>query len=216
LFSLQGTDETNSKGAIEMTSRGLLVVTVWLVCSPAVALAQSDRFELGAQLISANLSPFDQADFGLGARFSWNPVPLAGLESEINFYPRDLPGEVPFSRRRIEGLFGATFGPGFGSLRPFAKARAGFLSFRAATEPFACILIFPPPPSCQLGDRTLLDYELGGGLELFPSRGLFVRVEVGDRAVRYPGPARDKDGTLHEDSFFGHDLRFAAGAGLRF
>jgi hypothetical protein len=199
-----------------MTSRRLLIVAVWLVCSPAVALGQADRFELGAQLISANLSPFDQADFGLGARFSWNPVRLAGLESEINRYPNDLPGQVPFSRSRIEGLFGATFGPTLGFLRPFAKARTGFLSFRAATEPFACVLIFPPPLSCQVGDRALLDYELGGGLELFPSRGLFVRVEVGDRAVRYPGPARDRDGTLHEDSFFGHDLRFAAGAGLRF
>ena len=199
-----------------MTSRRLLMFAAWLVWSPAVALAQSDRFELGAQLISVNLSPVDQADFGLGARFSWNPVQLAGLESEINFYPKDLPSEVPFSRGRIEGLFGATVGPRFGSLRPFVKARAGFLSFRAATEPFACVLIFPPPLSCQLGDRTLLDYELGGGLELFPSRGLFLRVEVGDRAVHYPGPARDKDGTLHEDAFFGHDLRFAAGAGLRF
>ena len=199
-----------------MTSRRLLMFAAWLVWSPAVALAQSDRFELGAQLISVNLSPVGQADFGLGARFSWNPVQLAGLESEINFYPKDLPSEVPFSRGRIEGLFGATVGPRFGSLRPFAKARAGFLSFRAATEPFACVLIFPPPLSCQLGDRTLLDYELGGGLELFPSRGLFLRVEVGDRAVHYPGPARDKDGTLHEDAFFGHDLRFAAGAGLRF
>jgi len=199
-----------------MTSRRLLMFAAWLVWSPAVALAQSDRFELGAQLISVNLSPVDQADFGLGARFSWNPVQLAGLESEINFYPKDLPSEVPFSRGRIEGLFGATVGPRFGTLRPFAKARAGFLSFRAATEPFACVLIFPPPLSCQLGDRTLLDYELGGGLELFPSRGLFLRVEVGDRAVHYPGPARDRDGTLHEDAFFGHDLRFAAGAGLRF
>jgi hypothetical protein len=216
LFSLQGTDEINSKGAIEMTSRRLLLVTLWLVWSPAVALAQSDRFELGGQLISANLSPVDQADFGLGARFSWSPVPLTGLESEINLYPKDLPGQVPFSRSRIEGLFGATFGPRLGSLRPFAKARAGFLSFRAATEPIACVLIFPPPLSCQLGDRTLLDYELGGGLELFPSRGWFVRVEVGDRAVRYPGPARDRDGTLHQGPFFGHDLRFAAGAGLRF
>jgi hypothetical protein len=216
LLSLQGTDEINPKGATEMTSRRLLLVTLWLVWSPAVALAQSDRFELGGQLISANLSPVDQADFGLGARFSWNPVPLAGLESEINLYPKDLPGQVPFSRSRIEGLFGATFGPRLGSLRPFAKARAGFLSVRAATEPIACALIFPPPLSCQLGDRTLLDYELGGGLELFPSRGSFVRVEVGDRAVRYPGPARDTEGTLHQDSFFGHDLRFAAGAGLRF
>jgi hypothetical protein len=201
-----------------MTARRLCILVLCLLGSPSFARAQSDsdRFELGAQLISANLSEFDQTDLGIGARVSWNPVQPFGLESEITFYPKDLPGQVPFSRRRIEGLFGATVGPRFGSLRPFAKARAGFMSFRAASEPFACILIFPPPLSCQLGDRTLLDYELGGGLELFPSPGLFVRVDVGDRALHYPGPARDKDGTLHDDSFFSHDLRFGAGAGLRF
>jgi hypothetical protein len=201
-----------------MSPRRLFIVVVCLLCSPAFALAQSDsdRFELGAQVISANLSPFDQTDLGFGARFSWHPVTPLGLESEINLYPKNLPGQVPFSRSRIEALFGGTIGPHIGSVRPFAKARAGFISFRAASQPFACILIFPPPLSCQLGDRTLLDYELGGGLELFPAPGLFVRLEVGSRALRYPGPARDKDGTLHEDSFFGHDIRFAAGAGLRF
>lgn len=201
-----------------MSARHLYILVVCMLCLPAFALAQSDpdRFEVGAQVVTANLSQFDQTDFGIGGRFTWNPVQPFGLESEITFYPKHLPDQVPFSRRRIEGLFGATFGPRLGSLRPFAKARAGFLSFRAASEPFACILIFPPPLSCQLGDRTLLEYELGGGLELYPAPGLFVRVEVGDRALHYPGPARDKDGTLHDDSFFGHDLRFAAGAGFRF
>ena len=201
-----------------MTARCLCILAACLLCSPAYVLAQSDsdRFELGVQVISANLSEFDQTDLGIGARFTWNPVHPFGLDSEITFYPKDLPDQVPFSRRRMEGLFGATFGPRIKSLRPFAKARAGFMNFSAASAPFACILIFPPPLSCQLGDRTLLDYELGGGIELYPAPGLFVRVELGDRALHYPGPARDKDGTLHEVAFFGHDLRFAAGAGLRF
>lgn len=195
----------------------MLVVCV-LACFPAVVLAQSEseRFEVGAQLITAKVSEFDQADLGVGARVSWSPVRSLGLESEITFYPKDLPDQVPFSRSRIESLFGATFGPRIGSVRPFAKARAGFMSFRAASEPFACILIFPPPLSCQLEDRTVPEYEVGGGLELFPASALFVRVELGDRALHYPGPARDEDGTLHDLSFFSHDLRFAAGAGLRF
>lgn len=201
-----------------MTARRVGILLVCLLCSPKFAVAQSDadRFELGAQLITANLSQFDQTDLGFGARFSWNPVPPFGLESEITLYPKDLPDQVPFSRTRIEGLFGATVGPRLGSVRPFGKARTGFVNFRSASEPFACILIFPPPLACQLGGRTLLAFDIGGGLELFPAGRMFARVEIGDRAVRYPGPARGKGGTQHDDSFFGHDVRFAAGAGLRF
>jgi hypothetical protein len=201
-----------------MTSRRAAILLVCLAfVSPALVRAQSaDRLELGAQVIAANLSQFDQTDVGFGARLSWYAVQPIGLDAEINFYPKNLPGQVPFSRRRTEGLFGATLGPRIGSVRPFAKAMAGFMTFHAASQPFACILIFPPPLPCQLGDRTVLDYELGGGLELFPAPALFVRVDVGDRALRYPGPARDKDGTLHEDAFFAHDWRFVAGAGLRF
>jgi len=93
-----------------MTSRRLLMFAAWLVWSPAVALAQSDRFELGAQLISVNLSPVDQADFGLGARFSWNPVQLAGLESEINLSERSAQrGSIqPRADRRIVRRDGRT------------------------------------------------------------------------------------------------------------
>jgi hypothetical protein len=34
--------------------------------------------------------------------------------------------------------------------------------------------------------------------------------------VRYPGPAFDSDRMIREDSFFAHEFRFAAGAGVRF
>jgi hypothetical protein len=117
----------------------------------------------------------------------------------------------------VEGLFGATVGPRVGPARPFAKGRAGFLNIREASHPFACILIFPPPLSCELGaGRTLPVFDIGGGLELFPTRRTFVRVETSDRVLKYPGPALAKRGAILEDAFFSHDLRVAAGAGLRF
>ena len=56
----------------------------------------------------------------------------------------------------------------------------------------------------------------GGGVEVFPSARTFVRVDVSDRLVRYPGPVFDSDFTVRDDSFFGHDFRFSIGAGLRF
>jgi len=196
------------------------ILTACLVCLPSVsALAQSDpdRFELGAQVTVTTPSQFDASDVGFGGRFSWSPVGPLGLESEINFYPNDFPDKNPFSRGRVEGLFGATVGPRVGPLRPFAKARSGFLIVERASRPFACILIFPPPLSCQLGGgRTLLEFDLGGGLELFPTRRAFARVEIGDGILKYPGPVLDGKRVVRSDSFFSHNFRFAAGAGLRF
>jgi hypothetical protein len=186
---------------------------------PALALGQSASppFELGAQLAAVRSSEFEATDLGVGARFSWSPVGLLGLESEINFYPKGFPGQFPISRGRVEGLLGATVGPRVGSVRLFGKGRVGFLNVRPASQPFACILIFPPPLSCELGaGRTLLVFDVGGGLELFPTRRTFARVEIGDRVVKYPGPALARRGAILEHTFFSHDLRFAAGAGLRF
>jgi hypothetical protein len=199
-------------------ARRLLIASLVLLRS-ASALAQSEpkRFELGAQLAVIKSSEFDAKDVGFGARFSWAPFGLLGLESEINFYPKGFPGRFPFSRGRVEGFFGATVGPRLGAVRPFAKGRVGFLNVRPASEPFACLLIFPPPLSCALGaGRTLPAFDVGGGFELFPTRRTFARVEIGDRVLKYPGPALARRGAILEHAFFSHDLRFAAGAGLRF
>ena len=45
----------------------------------------------------------------------------------------------------------------------------------------------------------------------------FVRVDLGDRLVRYPGPVFESNPRrIRDGAFFGHDVRFATGAGLRF
>jgi len=188
-----------------------------LIAVPARAQSAGGRFEVGAHVTAAHSGQFDATDVGFGGRFAWNPVGLLGLESEITFYPGEFPRVDGFSRARIEGLFGATAGARIGGLRPFVKGRFGFLNIRAASQPFACILIFPPPLSCQLGGgRTLPEFDLGGGLELFTSRRTFVRVDVGDRLLRYPGPVLDNHRRARDRAFFDQDFRFAAGAGLRF
>jgi len=82
--------------------------------------------------------------------------------------------------------------------------------------PFPCVLIYPPPLSCALaaGD-TLPAVDLGGGVEFATSERTFIRVDAGDRILKYGGPVL-ADRAVSEDGFFSHDFRFAAGAGLRF
>ena len=181
--------------------------------------AQSDdyRFQLGAQFVAAVSGEFNGTDSGVGGRLSWQATRTLGLEGEINFFPSDFPDRIAFTGNRVEGLFGATLGPRLGAVRPFAKLRPGFVSYDEAPEPFACILIFPPPLQCAMASgRTLFALDIGGGVEWLPASRAFLRIDLGDRMIRYPGPTFDRDREVHDEGFFGHDFRFAIGGGLRF
>ena len=114
----------------------VIAIAALVVVRPDSAVAQSDPdgFELGVQIASAISSQFDEADVGLGGRFSWHPAGLVGIEAEINLYPGSFPDQRPFSRGRMEGLFGVTVGATFDRVRPFAKLRPGFMSFRGLTD----------------------------------------------------------------------------------
>jgi histidine triad (HIT) family protein len=197
--------------------RAALAVLVLLWAAPAAA-QPSQRFEAAAHVAAATLPEFEGSDFGLGGRLAWRADDLFTFEGELTLFPSEYPDSpAPFSRRRLEGLFGVTAGVRVGTLRPFAKFRAGFLDVQGASGPVICILIFPPPLSCTLAaGKTLPAFDLGGGVEVDVTRRTFVRVEAGNRMVKYPGPAADANGVRMEESFYGHALRFAAGAGVRF
>jgi hypothetical protein len=194
-------------------------LVLFVLCCSRSASAQSaqSRFQLGGQFVGAVSNEFDSTDFGVGGRFSWHPMPLIGAEAEVNFYPSDFADEPAFSGSRVEGLFGVTVGPQIGQLRPFAKVRPGFVTYREAPGSFPCPLIFPVPVSCQLASgETVFALDVGGGVEWFPTARTFVRVDAGDRILKYQGPVRDQDFTIREDGFFTHDFRFAIGGGVRF
>lgn len=200
------------------TLSATVLVFVGFVCArPAAAQSGEPLFQVGGHLATALSGEFDETDVGVGGRLSWHPDQRLGIEGELTVYPGDLGEQVAFSGGRVEGLFGATFGPRLGRVRPFARLRPGFVRFQEAPEPIACILIFPPPLNCQLAaGRTMFALDIGGGVEWIASDTAFVRVDAGDRAVRYPSPVIDTSGTVRDDSFFGHDFRIAVGAGVRF
>ncbi len=189
---------------------------VLCVLSSSPAIAQS--VQVDAHVTSSKWSEFDSSDNGFGGRISFKPISLIGIEADVTWYPGEYePDGVAFSRNRTEGLLGITVGPKIDRIRPFAKVAAGFLKVGATPGAFACIAIFPPPLNCSLasGD-TLQAYEIGGGIEFDASRRFFIRGDIADRILKYPGPTFDSNFDIKEDGFFGHAVRFTLGAGVRF
>jgi hypothetical protein len=199
-------------GWVGRVGRAGLIVLVTML-TPAWALAQG-RFDAGAHVAVARSSEFDTTDTGIGGWFSWHPISLVGAEAEMTVYPTSFPNANGFSSSRIEGLFGATVGPRLGGFRPFARLRPGFVTFRG--EPTICILIFPPPLSCQLDGRRVFALDVGGGIEVFAGTRLLLRLDAGDRLMKYPGPSFRGAGQIAADDFYSHDFRMSVGAGVRF
>lgn len=195
----------------------ILILSACVVAAPAATRAQSERFHIGVHAASANSTEFDEGDVGAGARISWHPTSLLGLESELTFFPGDFPDGTAFSASRFESLSGITLGPRFDRVRPFARLRAGFLRYAGPPEALACVLIFPPPLVCEMASSpTLAAFDVGGGVEVSTSATTFLRADVGDRMLKYPGPASRGGRVIPESGFIGHDFRVALGGGLKF
>jgi hypothetical protein len=194
----------------------ILNAVLLVVCSATALHAQS--FEAGTSVAASAWSEFDGADKGIGGRFGWKPIPLVGVEADLTWYPSDfVAGRVPFSRQRIEGVFGATVGPELTRLRPFAKAAAGFLKVSPTSGAFACIAIFPPPLACLLvGGDTLPVFEMGGGVTFTTTSRTFLRADLGYRFLKYPGPTFDSDFQVRDEGWWAGAPRCSFGAGIRF
>jgi hypothetical protein len=199
-----------------VTSAALTIV-LCSIAAPLCAQTPEPSFRAGIHVSVTDSAQFHTRDVGIGGRLSWQAQTWLGIEGELTYFSDAFSDAVAFSGGRIEGLFGVTLGPRVRLLRPFVKARPGFLRYEPADRPIACIAIFPPPLSCTLAaGRTLLAFDIGGGLELFPSRRTFIRGDVGDRIVRFPSPVIDTSGVVHPENFSGHDMHVAIGGGVRF
>jgi hypothetical protein len=197
---------------------GVLVIVLLVAAGPGAAQSREPHFELSGGVVLSDDRLFEGVDTGVGVRFGWRLGRLVGIEAELVDYPGKYPRRgAAISRSRIEGLFGATIGPHVGGVRPFARVRPGFLEYRSAPDPLACVLIFPPPVACVLASgRTVATLDLGGGIEFSATSKTFVRVDAGDRVLKYPGPISDRNLEPREHGFVAHAFRLAAGAGLRF
>lgn len=191
------------------------VLAVVLTVTGQISLAQSEvpKVELGMHLTTMRLSELKESDVGFGGRATLNLNSRVAVEGELNFFPRELDRH---SGNRLQGLFGVKAGQRWEKFGLFAKARPGFMRFGEVSEPFVCAAILPQPLTCLLArGKTEFALDLGGVVELYPSKRTVVRFDLGDTLIRYRGPfGRPQGGTAN--NLTSHNLQFNVGVGVRF
>lgn len=140
---------------------------------------------------------------GIGGRAGYNLTRNVALEGELNYFPQDTGRQI---RNGLQGLFGAKAGWRGEKFGVFGKARPGFFRYE---EPLVCVTT-----PCPNRTETKFALDLGGVLEVYPSRHWVTRFDVGDVLIRneritgaFPRVVEDK---------FRHNLQISAGVGYRF
>ncbi|HEY8461322.1 MAG TPA: outer membrane beta-barrel protein [Blastocatellia bacterium] len=189
---------------------GFAAAALLLAASARNAQAQSQsetpKIEIGAHYTLLRISGFganDANDSGVGGRITYNINSKVGIEGEYNFFPE---GRVNFATlsnvldsSRTQGLFGVKYAIARSdSAGIFAKARPGFMRFSQGT-----------PAVGTASSETQFAFDYGGILELYPSRAVALRFDVGDTVIRY-------DSSVFANPFFTHNLQIGAGVALRF
>ena len=198
----------------------LLIIIIF--APAAVAQSKKDKIEIGVQSTSLTLFgpdfPGDVTHAGVGGRVTYNINRSIAAEAEFNFFPQQhfiLSAEG----RGIQGQFGVKLGKRFEKFGIFAKVRPGFLSV-------GNVFSLQPGPlnlstfNTKLERRNFFTIDIGGVLELYPSRRTVVRFEAGDTSLRHPDRF---DVVFSETPFvelsrpakFKHNFQFTAGVGFR-
>ena len=213
---------------MKMKRTRLIALVLLAACAAAVRAASAqtagERLEVAANFNMLRLSDFSSTRTGFGGRISFDLTPHITVEGELGFFPKDRivqgessSSEGPFrivgNRRRTDALFGVKVGTRGARFGVFAKARPGFT--RLADRGTACegpgcevILMLLAPYTYQ----TEFAFDLGGGLEVYPTDRTVARVEVGDTMIRHRSAAPP----CPSSPCTSHNLSSRLGIGYRF
>lgn len=167
-------------------------------------MAQSDerKFEVGGQLWflsvpkrtttvttnGLNLVADRELVVGFGGRLGYNFSRYIAMEAEVNVVPRDRELE---DGRKVQGVFGLKAGKRFEKVGVFVKARPGFIyssqgNYEELNPVALCGGIYPLPISCYSSvSSTDFALDLGGVVEIYPSKRTVFRFDAGDTLVRH-------------------------------
>lgn len=208
---------------------------------PPAPDGDTPRFEAGVQytslLFNQRVQFFDlppsadtrrvTAEPAVGGRLTVNLNDHLALEGAVDFLAREQFTSLTFGGIGIQGQFGVKAGRRFERFGLFAKARPGFLTFSRAFRLVGTRTVSDPSFEQPLTfgvfeERRMTHFEtdLGGVVELYPTRRLVTRFDLGDTIIRYG--ERDGPGTsfaqliVRVPAETRHNFQFSAGLGLRF
>src|SRR6185436_12412394 len=152
------------------------------------------------------------------------------VEAEGNFYPASQTRNYVTGGRAEQMQFGLKFGKRFDKFGVFAKVRPGFISFgetlRVTQTPLA-------PGGFDIVNtftqerKTHFTTDVGGVLELYPTRRVLVRFDFGDTIIRYGefdvpnnnlvvNPPIDQRPLITIPAEIKHNFQFTGGVSYRF
>jgi hypothetical protein len=203
--------------------------------------AQSEewKFEVGAQISGLAGGSFgEHHGVGGGGRVTFNLTKSLALEGELNYFPSTGFDNV----RRFQGQFGVKSGFRFNKFGLFGKVRPGFINLKRdvfVILPTPCV---PAPETICLQSGATFSFsnsdtgfslDVGGVAELYPSKRIVVRLDVGDTIANRQGPSffvyqpiyngqqpptliTERIITIPGSHFTSHNLQLSAGVGFRF
>lgn len=184
----------------------VLAAAALLLMVPAQnAQAQSSetpKVEIGAHYTLLRFRDFDVTDNGVGGRVTFNLSDNIGVEGELNFFPQKRTNSLTVSplfvdSARTQGLFGVKSGLRSEKAGIFAKFRPGFVRFGESG-------VIPGQSFTQFA------MDIGGAFELYPSRSVALRFDVGDTIIRFGS------NFTGADSFYSNNLQISTGVAFRF
>lgn len=165
--------------------------------------SETPKVEIGAQYTLLRFRDFDVTDSGVGGRVTYNLADSFGIEGELNFFPQkrtnDLVSGLFVDSTRTQGLFGVKTGMRSEKFGIFGKLRPGFVRFGESSS-----LVAP-----QSFTQFALDF--GGVFEIYPSRSVALRFDIGDTVIRF-GDNFTRDGS----TFYSNNLQISTGVAFRF
>jgi hypothetical protein len=158
----------------------LLLLTLALHGS-ASAQSEERKLELGAQVTGIAASGFgDKDSLGGGGRVTYNLTKYVAIEGELNY----LTANSFDNYQRLQGQFGVKAGLRYKKFGVFGKVRPGFINTK---QDFLVQLPFPCDfgPVCTRAVSATDSYtgfslDVGGVADLYASKRIFLRVDVGD------------------------------------
>lgn len=166
-----------------------------------------------------------QTEFGFGGRFTYNFNKNIAVETEINFFPVDrlsseataeILGSNAFVRvfiepagRKLQVVAGPKIGYRGKRIGVFGKIRPGIFY----VDRFRTIFELTPNFASARGQKKVFpSLDVGGVVELYPSKRTILRFDVGDTIIRYTA----QEPKQFNPAFTRHTFQFSTGFGFRF